>query len=101
MIKQLLKNVIAVIPPVIETQTHGGIHLPEERFDYMQHRACVIRYVGSKVVEPELKPGVVVLCPNHLGNRVCIQGEDLIMYDVEDVKGIVEFSEGKSVEKQG
>lgn len=72
-----LKSQIIYIP---ETADKGYVHSVEAK----------VLEIGSEFCHKDLvKVGDVVIVPNHLGNRHFINGEEVRIYDGEDVLAIL------------
>lgn len=69
----------------------GGLHLPEQHIQWT--RNAIIHYVGSKVKEPLLKVGAMVLVnikdAHPHTSKMQLNGKEIRLYLTEDILAIV------------
>jgi co-chaperonin GroES (HSP10) len=74
-------------PPI---STASGLVLPEDRYHRIAAVPAHVRFLGTAIpsICSELKVGMTVAVPNHLGTERVINNETLKVYSFEDLLGI-------------
>lgn len=83
-----LGDIVVVVLGAAKETTKSGLFLPEQRGHPERQLEATVVGVGSKCKLP-VKPGDTVLVDVYIGTRKTINKQDVVIYDSEDIIGLV------------